>query len=422
MAMPKPEKFKPKRASFLFRTLVRVISAYDLRKARFTLTGKLPPKKDGPFLILMNHSSFIDLKIAHKILYPRHFNIVCAHDALVGKKWLMQRLGCIPTKKFVNDIALIQNMKKFLSGGTSVLMYPEAGYSFDGKTTVLPHHLGGLVKMLKVPVIYIETRGAFTRDPLYNELQIRKVPVSAHIHYLFTKEDIEKLTADEMDKRIADAFDFDNFAWQKENGIKVNENFRADGLERILYRCPRCKKEGKMKGEGTHLTCLECGKKYFLTELGELSAIEGETEFSHIPDWYEWQRKCVREEIISDKYSLDVAVDIGIMRDYKSFYTVGEGRLTHTPEGFRLTGCGGKLSYTQKARASYTLNADFFWYEIGDVISIGNTEILYYCFPKENIPVAKVRLAAEELYKLHQDRDFHLKHCDFCDHSAHGES
>ena len=26
--------------------------------------------------------------------------------------------------------------------------------------------------------------------------------------------------------------------------------------------------------------------------------------------------------------------------------------------------------------------------------------VLYYCFPKENIPVAKVRIAAEELYKI----------------------
>ena len=419
MAMPKPEKFKPKRASFLFRTLVRIISLPDLIGAKFRIIGKLPPKKDGPFLVLMNHSSFIDLKIAHRILYPRHFNIVCAHDALVGQKWLMRLLGCIPTSKFVNDLALIGSIKKFLKSGTSVLMYPEAGYSFDGKTTVLPHHLGGLVKMLKAPVIYIDAKGAFTRDPLYNSLQIRKVPVSAEIKYLFTKEDTEKLSAEEMDARIAEAFSFDGFAWQRDNGIKVTEDFRADGLERILYRCPHCNAEGKMLGRGTHLTCSACGKAYHLTELGELEATDGKTEFPHIPDWYEWQRSCVRREIIEDKYSLDIPVDIGIIRGYKAFYQVGEGRLTHTPEGFHLTGCDGKLDYTQKARASYGLNADFFWYEIGDTISIGNNEILYYCFPKENIPVAKVRLATEELYKLHQDHEFHLKHCDFCEHPAH---
>ena len=39
--------------------------------------------------------------------------------------------------------------------------------------------------------------------------------------------------------------------------------------------------------------------------------------------------------------------------------------------------------------------------EIGDVISFGDTSCLYYCFPLcEGVSVAKVRMAAEEMYKL----------------------
>jgi hypothetical protein len=34
------------------------------------------------------------------------------------------------------------------------------------------------------------------------------------------------------------------------------------------------------------------------------------------------------------------------------------------------------------------------------VICIGTGDCLYYCFPKDATPVAKTRLAAEELYKL----------------------
>ena len=98
---------------------------------------------------------------------------------------------------------------------------------------------------------------------------------------------------------------------------------------------------------------------------------------------------------------MDTEVEICILRDSKSIYRVGEGRLTHTPEGFHLTGCGGKLDYSQKPAASYSLYADYYWYELGDVICIGNHEALYYCFPKERgVSVAKARLAAEELYKM----------------------
>ena len=51
--------------------------------------------------------------------------------------------------------------------------------------------------------------------------------------------------------------------------------------------------------------------------------------------------------------------------------------------------------------ACHRLYADYFWYELGDMICIGDRDVLYYCFPQGNGDVvAKTRLAAEELYKL----------------------
>jgi len=82
-------------------------------------------------------------------------------------------------------------------------------------------------------------------------------------------------------------------------------------------------------------------------------------------------------------------------------YRVGEGRIRHSMDGFVLDGCDGKLHYEQKPLASYSLNSDFNWYEIGDMLSIGNNDHLFYCFPKEGGDiVAKARLATEKLYKI----------------------
>jgi hypothetical protein len=104
--------------------------------------------------------------------------------------------------------------------------------------------------------------------------------------------------------------------------------------------------------------------------------------------------------LLDGSYRLDTAVDIGMMVDYKAIYQVGQGRLVHDRDGFVLTGCDGELEYRQKPLASYGLYADYFWYELGDVICIGNRNALYYCFPKGGDAVAKTRLAAEELYKM----------------------
>ncbi len=404
ISLPRPKHFLPKKPSAAMRALVKSVSMPELKKAEFTYdnSGLEALGKNTPALVLMNHSSFIDLKIASAMLWPRPYNIVCTSDGFVGKEKLMRSIGCIPAKKFITDTTLVRDMRYALDRlKCSVLMYPEASYSFDGTATPLPGSIGKLLKLLNVPVIMIRTYGAFLRDPLYNSLQIRNVSVSAESKYILSPEDIAEKSADELNGILKKHFTFDNFSWQKEHSVVVDEPFRADGLGRVLYKCPSCNEEGCLVGKGTALECKKCGKKYELTELGEMKTVSGETKFSHIPDWYAWERKCVRDEIENGSYCLDIPVKIRMMVDMKSIYTVGSGRLVHNTDGFHLTGCDGRLNYTQKPAASYSLYSDYYWYELGDMICIGDSNALYYCFPEtEKDVVAKTRLAAEELYKL----------------------
>ena len=153
------------------------------------------------------------------------------------------------------------------------------------------------------------------------------------------------------------------------------------------------------------VTCHACGKQWELTPLGEMKALDGETEISHIPDWYRWERQQVRQEILDGTYRLSEDVKIAMQVDYTAIYMVGEGHLTHDASGFHLTGCGGKLDYSQKPQNSYSLYADYYWYEIADCICIGDNEVHYFCFPKDpSVSVAKLRLATEEMYKLHKEK------------------
>lgn len=404
LSMPTYVHEKPRKQSLLFRMLIKYLSMFELWRAKFQYKEmgmeKLAP--DQPCLILMNHSSFIDLEIVGKLFSSRPYQIVCTLDGLVGKKWLMRLIGCIPTKKFITDTALVRDMvycvKKLNS---SIVMFPEASYSFDGTATPLPESLGKCLKILGVPVVMVRTYGAFHRDPLYNGLRLRKIPVSAEVKYLLSPEDIQEKSPKELNKILQEQFAFDHFKWQQENKVRIAEDFRAEGLNRVLYKCPNCHSEGKMSGKGIRLICQNCGKEYELTEYGYMKALDGETEIDHIPDWYQWQRDCVRKELQEDTYEMDIPIDIYMMVNTDCVYKVGTGNLRHTKEGFHLTGCDGKLDYYQAPGASYSLYSDFFWYEIGDVICIGNTEVQYYCFPQgEEDIVAKARLATEELYKL----------------------
>ena len=403
LKLPRLAHRTPRMPSRFLAGVVRIASAPTLWKTKFHYTTeRMELVGDEPCLILMNHCSFTDMKLAYGIFYPKPLGIITSVDAMTGPLGkLMRILGCTPTHKYVSDLTLIKDMEHMLkTNKTSVLMYPEAGYSFDGRTTTLPRKLGILMKKLGVPVVTVITQGAFHRDPLYNMLQIRDVQVSAHVKCLATAEELKEKSVAELDALLDEAFSFDNFAWQRDNRVSIDVPFRADGLHRILYKCPHCGAESRMEGKGIHLTCHACGKKWEMDEFGQLKALEGETEYPHIPDWYTWQRQCVRTEIENGTYRLDTDVEIGIQVNLDGICMIGSGRLTHDENGFRLTGAEGQLEYVQSPVASHTLYADYYWYEIGDVIGIGNNEFSYFCFPPANVSVTKARLATEELYKL----------------------
>ncbi len=76
LALPKEKRFSPIRPSIIFRSLLKAVSAGELKDVGFTFAenGMEKLKGDELCLILMNHSAFIDLKIAVTYFFPRPMN------------------------------------------------------------------------------------------------------------------------------------------------------------------------------------------------------------------------------------------------------------------------------------------------------------------------------------------------------------
>jgi len=127
--------------------------------------------------------------------------------------------------------------------------------------------------------------GHHIQSPFWN-LKQRKLPYTeATMTQLFTPEELSHSTPDEINRVIRQAFIYDDFAWQKEKKIRISEAFRAEGLHKVLYQCPACRREFRMRSKGTMLFCTACGKRWEMTETGDLKSESGVTEFPHIPDW-----------------------------------------------------------------------------------------------------------------------------------------
>ncbi len=363
-----------------------------------------------PYILLSNHMYFIDFELSALATFPHRVNNVATIDGYYRRPWLMELLGCICKRKFTTDIHLIKSIKRVLSRGDVLCMYPEARYSPCGTTAILPDSIGKLVKMMRVPVVVMLHHGNYLYTPFWNYRKPRKkVPLYTSVTKILSAEDVKEKSVEEINTAIKTAMTYDEYKWQREQNIVIDEPFRAEGLHKILYQCPACKREHEMSSEGTILFCKACKKQWKLGELGELTALNGETEFSHIPDWYEWERSEVRAEIERGEYSFEDTVEVYSLPRCMKFEKLGKARLRHNAEeGFVLTGeyGGEKYEVSRHPSGMYGVHIeyDYCYLRPDDCIDISTDKDSFYCYPEKQNVVTKLSLATEEIYKIHMEK------------------
>lgn len=381
----------------------RQVQGYKIDKIN---TENLKP----PYILLCNHHTFVDFQINCIATYPHRVNNIATVEAFYLRAALIEWLGCICKRKFTTDLSLVRASYKVLKEYGDVLcMYPEAKYAPVGTTAILPDSLGKLIKKCKVPVATLLYHGNYLMTPFWDFYRKRKVPLYAEMKQILTAEEVEKLSAEEINAIVRKAMEYDEYRWQKEQGIKVTEDFRAEGLHKVLYQCPECKTEYEMNSKGTEIFCEHCGKRWEMTELGELKAQSGETYFSHIPDWFEWERSEVRRQLEEGTYSFSNDVRVYSLPWTRSFVYLGDAHLTHDAEnGFVLEGeyNGEKYRIHRTPQSMYSLHVEYDYCHIekDDCIDISTKDDSFFCYPSQKNCITKLSFATEEIYKMIQEK------------------
>lgn len=164
-----------------------------------------------------------------------------------------------------------------------------------------------------------------------------------------------------------------------------------------------------MDSKGTELFCTACGKRWTWREDGYLEAQDGETEFDHIPDWFNWERQQVSEQIDNGTYSFSDEVEVFSLPRIYRYLPLGKATLTHDiKEGFVLHGhYRGKDYHIQRTPAqtnSLHVEYDFAPLKKKDFVDISTEDDSFYCqISKKNV-ITKLAFATEELYLRSQKK------------------
>ncbi len=396
-------KKKPIKPCFLMTLAKWIISWPDLKKRGFKLEKIHMEDVASPYLLLVTNSSMVDFNVMLKATHPDPVNNVMTLEGFnTYTEPLMRSLGVLGTRKFINDLHLIRNIKYCISKlGTTFVLFPEARYSLDGCTSYLPQSVGKLVRVLGVPVVVLRIHGNFVTCPQWNKIN-KKTYVEAEMEQILTPEQIKGMSADEINTCIREKFEYNDFRWQAENHIKISHPKRAKGLHALLYKCPACLSESQTDSEGTLLWCNHCGKKWEMDEYGALHALEGDTEFSHIPDWSNWERECVRKEIADGTYHFEDEVRIETLPSSFRFYKQGMGRLIQTPTETRIEcTCYGKpLTLVRSAMDLESMHIEYDYLGRGDCVDISVPDDSFWCYLSKRDAITKISFATEEMHLL----------------------
>ena len=394
---------KPIRPCFLMSVAKHLISFPDLKKRNFVLTKTNMEDVKAPYLLLVTHSSMVDFNVMLKATHPEPVNNVMTLEGFnTYTEPLMRSLGVLGTRKFISDIHLIKNIKYCITSlKTIFVLFPEARYSLDGCTSYLPDSVGKLIRLLGIPVVVLRIHGNFVTCPQWNKIN-KKTYVEAEMKQILTPEQTKSLSVSEINDIVKENFQYDDFRWQAKRKLSIPHPMRAKGLHALLYKCPACKAESDTDSDGTMLWCNSCGKKWEMDEYGVMHALEGETEFSHIPDWSNWERECVRKEIEDGTYYFEDEVRVETLPSSLRFYKQGMGRLIQTPTETRLEcTCYGKpFTLVRSAKDLESMHIEYDYLGRGDCVDISIPDDSFWCYLSKKDAITKISFATEEIHKL----------------------
>lgn len=378
-----------------------------------TRAGHLKIRKHGmkglkpPFLVLGTHHAFMDFYVTPLALFPYRANYISELEGFEAfGEWLYRQAGCLGTRKFTNDFALIRNMKRIMERKGILVLYPEARYANVGTSSKLPASVGKLCKYLDVPVVAINMKGNYLQSPIWNLKKRRGVRLETDITQLFTAEQVKTSSAEALQEAIQKALSYDEYAWQEETGQRLTQAWRAQGLDMPLYRCRACGREHHMSSHKTILSCKSCGTKWELDELGRLRT--GEDGLIRIPAWYEWERRQVQQEADAGMYRLRMRVHIEALPNAVNFIDLGEGMLSHSKDGFAMTfreyGQEREQTIYFPSASLFSIHTEYDYRGKGQCITLSTRDNTYFIFPlEEGFNVTKIQFAAEYFHEKVRD-------------------
>ena len=368
-----------------------------------------PRDCDGPCFIIWNHQSRRDYLFIKNAIAPRKYNMVCGYSEFSRQKFKFpfKVAQVLPKKNFCVDPYGIKAITSIIKAGGCVAFAPEGVSSIYGCQQPIIAGTGRLLQFFNVPVYFCHMEGAYlTSHKVYIKDRCGKVNVRMEL--LFKKDELKNMSVQEIDDIINAKFRHDDYEWNKTARVKYKTKGTAcNGLDNILYYCPKCGAEMTIEANGNTIKCTKCGNGATQDDYFDFHPFDDTCKIPVSPSaWFAVQRMKIIDDIRKNPdYSFTTHVKIGDLPLYKRIKNnkditipCGEGDLTFDHSGIHYVGTrhGEEWKFDGSYEQYFSLNVEnetdnFDIYINGEFMS----------FSPSDKSVGKCILITEEMHRLH---------------------
>lgn len=362
--MKNKEKLKPNWLAYFiytfFSKLFCLIHGIKIDRKVLNEQLKKQKKEKKGFIVIYNHHSNNDHWIFSASMNYHRTNYVLARYFYYNKtiRTITGWVKAIFKEQFKADLSSIRQMKRAVDRPGILAIAPAGQISIDGGHQFVSRGIVKLVRLCKVDVIGVVIKGTHYAFPKWRNSS-RKYPCSASFCHVLNANEMADLTDDEIYERIYQVSSIDAAELQRKDNYVIKSNKRAEGLEKVIYLCPKCNSYHSYKTIGNELICKNCGNTVIYNKYGNLEPKDAKVDiaFANENEWTNYQINRIKDQIQSDE-DFHLENNFELYRDLRipnNLEKVGEGVLYLTKEKLFYKGMLNGESYEK----SFSLNSIF---------------------------------------------------------------
>ena len=280
-------KFRHKIATNLVRPFFGRIAK---RKYHATV-DKFDGEGNRNWLVLANHQTdfdqfFVGMAFRRPIYYVAMEDVFSKGFVSRLIEWLV---APIPILKATTDLKAIKTCIRVAREGGTIALFPEGNRTYSGKTCYIKPGVASLAKKLGLPIAIFRIEGGYGVKPRWAD-NARNGEMHAGVTRVLEPAEYENLSKEEFYDLICNELQVN----EPQTGATFESDRAAEGLERVLYVCPRCG-IAEFETSGDTVTCKSCGLSARYTAAQRFEPLSGDLPFDTVAAWYDYQEAFIRD-------------------------------------------------------------------------------------------------------------------------------